>query len=293
MSVTMLTDALKSEVYRFGKNRTTLLWSIVFFPAVSLVLGLIGQMFIKSKMVEIQGAQLPPGAIGKLLAGGPMNLADSLVGLAGELANPMLLLFVLIGAATVYAGDYRWESWRLTTARNTRLNLILGKVGTVKLIALAALLLMLALGLIGEVGKAMIFARPLGFTPTADSTAHFGLLALIAYIRVVQVTLLGLLAAVVTRSLIATLFVPIVVSVAQAIFANFIPMLGWEPSDWRAHALFPGLSYDILKAAILQTPTTDAGSAAVWAAAIGLTLWCLVPLAAAIAWFSRQDLSKE
>ena len=36
--------------------------------------------------------------------------------------------FVLIGAATIYAGDYRWETWRLISARNTRSNLLAGKV---------------------------------------------------------------------------------------------------------------------------------------------------------------------
>ena len=40
------------------------------------------------------------------------------------------VMFVLIGAATIYAGDYRWETWRLISARNSRVNLLLAKSGT-------------------------------------------------------------------------------------------------------------------------------------------------------------------
>lgn len=291
MSVTMLADALRSEAYRFTKNRVTLLWSVVFFPVVALVLGTLGQLFIKTKMAEVRDATLPPGVAEKLLATGTLNLGESLPTLAADLANPILILFILIGAATIFAGDYRWESWRLTTARNSRLNLILGKVGVAKLLTLTALLLMMVLGLIGEAAKGVIFDRSLSFSIGGDSLGQTGLLFLLAYVRVVQITLLALLAAVLTRSLIATLFVPIVVSLAQAIFANFLPMLGWGVDDWRAQFLFPGFAYDTLKAAIETGGGMSADGAVL--ALVSLILWCLVPLAGAIGWFGRQDLSKE
>lgn len=286
----MLADTLRSEAYRFSKNRTAAFWSVLFFPVVALVIGLAGQVFLKSKMGEIQGANLPP----ELLASGPLNLGQSLVSVATDMANPMTLLFVLIGMATLYAGDYRWETWRLTTARNSRLNLILGKVGVAKLLTLVALLVLLVFGMIGELGKAIIFARPLTFSMDGETAANFGQLFLLSYIRIVQVGLLGLLAAVMTRSLIATLFVPIVVSIAQAFAGNFIAFLGWAPTSWQPHILMPNISYDVLKGAIQQTPSLMAeGGDGVGYAIAGLLLWCVVPLAAAIAWFNRQDLSKE
>jgi ABC-2 type transport system permease protein len=37
-------------------------------------------------------------------------------------------LFLMIGAAAILAGDYRWETWRLLTPRNTRQNLLLAKL---------------------------------------------------------------------------------------------------------------------------------------------------------------------
>ncbi|MFC5343851.1 hypothetical protein ACETK8_12255 [Brevundimonas staleyi] len=286
----MLADALRSEAYRFAKNRTTAFWSILFFPVTALVIGIAGQVFMKSKMVEIQGANLPPD----LIAGGPLDLGQSLVSVATDMANPITLLFVLIGMATLYAGDYRWETWRLTTARNSRLNLILGKVGVAKLLTMVVLLVMLVFGMIGELGKAVIFARPLTISMDGETAAKFGELLLLNYIRIVQVGLLGLLAAVMTRSLIATLFVPIVVSIAQAFVGNFIAFVGWTPQSWQPNLLLPNISYDVLKGAILQTPTLTTGmDSGVWPAILGLLLWCVVPLVAAIAWFNRQDLSKE
>ncbi|CAN5249703.1 ABC transporter permease [soil metagenome] len=284
----MLADSLFSESYRFLRNRPAVLWSTLFVPVVGLVITVLSQMFLKQRMGEIKDARLPPG----LLNGGPLNLGAQLVDLAAGLANPMTILFVMIGAAIVYAGDYRWETWRLISARNTRPNLILGKVGVVKLLALSAVLIMLVFGFVGEVAKGFIFERPMSFGMDGADVGHFFGLALVSYVRVVQVTLLGLLAAVVTRSLLATMFVPLVVSVAQFFLMQSMPLMDWKPTDWFAQFLIPGLATDTLHAAIhggMGAPE----SGAAWLATVSLILWCVVPLAAAIGWFSRQDLSKE
>jgi ABC-2 type transport system permease protein len=288
--VSLLTDAVSSEAYRFFRNRMTVFWSVLFLPVLLLVVGSIGQVFLKQKMASINvNGQLPPA----LLTSGPMDLGHALVKSAGDLANPMLLLFVLIGAATLYAGDYRWETWRLISARNARPNLILGKVGVAKLLTLLALIVFLAFDFVGEIAKGVIHDQSFAFTFGGKEAGQFGLLALTSYVRVVQVGLLGLLAAVVTRSLLATLFVPLVVSVAQFFLMQSMPLFGWEGTEWYAQAAVPGLAMDTLKSAILGGAASAAPSATVWAAAISLGLWCVIPLAAAIAWFQRQDLSKE
>lgn len=284
----MLADALRSEAYRFSKNRPAVLWSTMFVPVLMLVISAVGQYFLKHKMGELKGANLPPG----LLEPGPLDLGQAIVGLAGELANPILLLFILIGAATIYAGDYRWETWRLISARNTRPNLILGKVGVVKLLSLVALVILLVFGFVGELIKGAIFERPYAFTFGGKEAGQFGLLFLIAYVRTVQVTLLGLLAATFTRSLLATLFVPLAVSIGQFFLMQGMPLMDWETTDWYALTLMPGLANDLLGAVIRGEPGAPEG-AAVWIAAATLVGWCLIPLAASIAWFQRQDLSKE
>ena len=288
--MSMLTDAISSEAYRFSKNRMAVFWSTMFLPVVLLIIGSIGQYFLKQKMVEVGGdVRLPP----ELLTSGAMDLGHSLVKLAGDLANPMLLLFVLIGTATLYAGDYRWETWRLSSARNTRANLILGKVGVAKMLTLFALVVFFVFDFAGDIAKGLIHGQSFVFHFGGKEAGQMALLALSSYVRVVQVGLLALLAAVVTRSLLATLFVPLVVSVAQFFLMQSMPLFGWEGSEWYAQALIPGLAYDTLKSAIMGGALSGVSSATVWAAAISLILWCGVPLIASIAWFQRQDLSKE
>jgi len=288
--MTILADAVFSEAYRFTKNRMTVFWSVVFLPIALLCLSSIGQFFLKQKMAEIgNDPRLPPGLLGQ----GALDLGQGLIKLAGDMSNPLLLLFIMIGTATLYAGDYRWETWRLTSARNTRANLILGKVGVAKLLTLAALIVFLIFGFAGELVKGMIHGQSYVFHFGGKQAGEFGLLALIGYIRVVQVGLIGLLAAVMTRSLLATLFVPLVVSIAQFFLMQSMPLIGWEGTEWYAQAVIPGLAYDNLKSAIIGGAMSAVPDATVWAAAISLIGWCVVLLLAAIAWFQRQDLSKE
>lgn len=286
----MLADAVRSESWRLLHNRTAVFWSVVFVPLISLVLAIGGYLFLQSKMSDA-GAGLPAEL---KLDAGALDLGASLVEAAGSLANPGVLAFLLIGAATVFAGDYRWETWRLITARNSRPNLIMGKTGAVKLMALAGLILVLIASLGADVAKGVIFDRSFTFGFGADEARAFGLLALLSYVRVVQFLLLSLLAATVTRSLLAALFVPLVIGVAQAFLVKLSPLLGWQVGDWPTMLLFPGDAYEVLKAAVIggmEAASQPAG--AVWRASAGLALWSLVPFLAALWWFQRQDLSKE
>ncbi|HBY42720.1 MAG TPA: hypothetical protein DEH03_03350, partial [Brevundimonas sp.] len=122
----------------------------------------------------------------------------------------------------------------------------------------------------------------------------FGLLALLSYVRVVQFLLLGLLAATVTRSLLAALFVPLVIGVGQFFLAKLSPLFGWQMGDWATMLLLPGEGYELLKVLVqggMEAALIPAG--AVWRAVTGLALWSFAPFFLALWWFQRQDLSKE
>ncbi len=284
----MLADAIRSEAYRFSKNRSAVLWSTMFVPVLLLILSGAAQYFLKARTAELKDANLPP----ELLKVGPLDLGQAMLGQAADLANPILLLFILIGAATLFAGDYRWETWRLVSARNIRPNLILGKVAVVKLLCFVALAILLVSGFLSELLTGAIFERSFTFTFDAGDAATFSLLCLTAYIRVLQVTLIGLLAATFTRSLLAALFIPLAVSIGQFFLLQAMPLMNWGPGDWYAQALMPGLATDTLMSAI-QGEAGSASAQTLWMAALSLSAWCLVPLLASIAWFQRQDLSKE
>lgn len=286
----MLADAIRSESWRLLHNRTAVFWSVIFVPAISLILAAGGYLFIQSKMSGA-AAGLPPEL---KLDAGALDLGASLVEAAGGLANPGVLAFLLIGAATVFAGDYRWETWRLITARNSRPNLIMGKAGAVKLMALAGLGLYLIASMGADVAKGVIFGHSFAFGFGGDEARAFGLLTLLSYVRVVQFLLLSLLAATLTRSLLAALFVPLVVGVGQFFLAKLSPLFGWQMGDWATMLLLPGDAYEVLKAVIaggMEAAVLPAGAA--WRAIAGLALWSLAPFLAALWWFQRQDLSKE
>ncbi len=292
----MLADAVRSEAYRFTKNRMAIFWSVLFLPILFLAIGTAVQMVTKARSAEMARA-LPPELTaegGPLSTSGPLDLGQSLVAQAGGFANPMVLLFVLIGAAILYAGDYRWETWRLTSARNTRANLVLGKVAVVFAVVLAALVTWLFFGMISELIKAAIFSRPLAFGFGAEEAGRFGSLVALGVTRLMQFTMIGLLAAVLTRSLLAALFVPLVVAVGQFFLMQSLPLFGWTPGDLQSQLLIPGLATDSLKALIQGGPDAAAATEGLgWKASLSLALWTVVPLVAAVAWFQRQDLSKE
>ena len=285
----MLADAIRSEAYRLAQNRMTLFWSVAFVPLLFIVGGVIFHIVSKSRMPGLEGvAALPP----ELSANAPIDLMDGLNLAFGAVANGGILVFMLIAAATLYAGDYRWETWRLISARNSRINLVLGKVAVFKLTALIAMIAFLLAGLIYSVSEAVVYGRPLAVQSEGFDPGRFLLGLGLGWVRIVQYAMIALLAAVVTRSLLAALFVPVVVGFAQGLIGGpGLVFLGWEPTQWHTQLLLPGLAYDTLKTAIGGAPGQPDGLAL--KAGISLALWTLAPLLAALAWFQRQDLSKE
>lgn len=285
--MSLLIESMASEAYRLTRNRMALFWSVLFVPLLFAV-GSVGYHLIAKTKMEAMSGQLDISAI---LAKGPLNLADALTMGAGFGANGAILVFTLIGAATLYAGDYRWETFRLISARNSRMNLILGKVSVFKMLALAAMLAFLAASFVYTIAEAMVFERRLSFDFDAADLGRFALTWLASWVRIIQYAMLALLTATVTRSLLAALFVPFVVGFAQAFLGGpGLLLLDWSPQAWQSQLLLPGLAFDTVKAAIAGATQPDG---LLLKALTSLTLWTLAPLAAAIAWFNRQDLSKE
>ena len=290
----MLADAIRAENFRLWKNRTTLLWSTVFVPVMGVIFGAVGIFVMKASEAKITSDTKMPPQVMELMSSTPINLVEAITKNAGELDNPALLLFVLIGAATIYAGDYRWETWRLISARNSRANLLLGKLTVTALLALVAMGLMLVAGLFETLIRASVFTRPLTFGLTGELAGQFVAGVGLSWLRIVQFTMMGMLAAVVTRSLLVALFVPLVVGVAQFFTPQILAPMGVMPDAWLSILMNPGAAMDALKLAVIQpegAPPLPDGM--LLKSVVSLALWTLVPLAGALAWFNRQDLSKE
>lgn len=291
----MLADSVLSEFYRLMRNRMAVFWSVLFVPLLFVGGGIIFHLVTKSRMEDMTGDLSASGITATAQVEAVEDLGQDLLKIAGIAANGAILVFMLIGASTLYAGDYRWETWRLTSARNSRINLILGKVGVFKFLTLIAIAVFVIAGLIFSVSGAVINGSSLAFTFDGGDAGSFALTLLLSYIRIIQYAMIALLAAVLTRSLLAALFVPVVLGFAQTLLGGpGLAMLGWEPTAWPAQLLLPGLAFDTLKA-VAGPDGAPAGmpDGLVIKSIVSLLLWTLAPLAGAIAWFNRQDLSKE
>jgi ABC-2 type transport system permease protein len=285
----MLADAIRAEGYRFVRNRTAVFWSVLFVPIALLILGVVVSFAAKGNQAELAEVSAELGMVSE-----PLNLGAALVANAAALAGGPLLLFVLIGAATLFAGDYRWETWRLIRARNRRPNLILAKLAALIMLAFAAMIALLIFSMIGEPIRAAIFERDLTFSLSGEEIgAFFGLFGL-GWLRIVQFTMIALLAAVATRSLLAALFVPMALGAAQALGTPILGGMGVAPDSWTFQLLLPGQGFDVLKGLLLGGEGAPGVPVALqvkaWTSLIG---WTVLPLLAALAIFERQDLSKE
>lgn len=289
----MVFDALRAETYRLLKNRAQIFWSVLLVPLLFAVGGVGYHILTKTKGDEAAAAAGLPIA----LPSAAINLADAIQMGADKGANGALLVFMLIAAATVYAGDYRWETWRLISARNDRVSLILGKVGAMKLLAIAAMLVFTLAAFVFFIAQAVIYQRPVTVQMDATDWGKTALVWLLSYVRIIQYGLIALATGVLTRSLLASLFVPWALGFGQSVLGAppVMMLLGLKPDGWPAQLLLPGLAYDSLKnlvvPGIVQLPMETPPP--LWPALIGLALWTLLPLALALVWFQKQDLSKE
>lgn len=290
----MLVDAIRAEGFRLSKNRTALFWSVMFAPILTLVIGAITSFVLKSTETKLMADTKAPPELKELLTSAPLDMGHALVAGAGNLANPLVLAFVVIGASTLYAGDYRWETWRLISARNSRPNLLLGKLAVVAGLALTGMLLMLLSNLAENLIRAAVFDRTLTFSMTGEMLGRFLGFAGLSWLRILQFTMMGMLAAVFTRSLLAALFVPLVVGVAQFFSPQMLLPMGVMPDAWLSILVNPGAATDAIQTMIEGGPGAaalpDGLGLKAW---VSMGLWTLVPLAGALAWFRKQDLSKE
>ena len=290
----MLVDAIRAEGFRLSKNRTALFWSLAFVPILSVAIGAVTSFVLKGSETRILADEKMPQELKAALGRGTLDMADALVTAASSLANPLVLLFVLIGAATLYAGDYRWETWRLISARNSRVNLLLAKLAVVAVLALAAMGFMLLGSVIENLIKAAVFERTLSFAVTGEAAGRFiGFLGL-SWLRIIQFAMIGMLAAVVTRSLLAALFVPLALGIAQFFSPQMLLPMGVTPDAWLSMLVNPGASIDAIQTVIAggerAAALPDGLLVKAW---ISVGVWTLIPLAGALAWFRKQDLSKE
>lgn len=273
----MLADAISSEAFKLSKNRTVWFWGFAFPAIVALVLGIGAAVFMHSQpMVRLM----------------PINLAGQLLKSVADAGSPLTQLLVLIPAASLFGGEYRWETWRLLVPRNSRFNLLAAKI---VVFAIGCALAVILLGLQSLISNG-VMALVNGNHLTWEPGDRFGLNLLgqfaISWAQLLCVGAVAALIGVISRSNVGAIVVPILFGVVQSILGGLARIDPEHLVPLRLLGL-PGLASDILHNYVAGNVAPINGHALAQESAVTLALWILAGFGLALLYFQRQDLSKE
>lgn len=277
----MLIDALRAEFWRLLHHRAALIWGFVFLPVMILV--------------GLMGSAIWARANGILVDNMDMNALDLPLSTLERLPGPWLMFFSLIGAANMFAADYRFETWRLTVPRNARAMIIVARLTVFAVAVLASIAAILLAQILATVFALVLAGTAPSFSAPELVATNLASLVGLGIWRLLQFSLIVLLVAILTRSIMAAVLLPLLM---LGVEYTLIGMMGTGAAnpDWRSVLALPTLAFNILSAhaqSIAAAPGSVVGTDAVHKALVSMGLWTLGPLALALALFQRQTLSRE
>ncbi|ATQ42579.1 ABC transporter permease subunit [Caulobacter mirabilis] len=285
----MLADAFAAERLRLSKARGTLFWSLLFVPIV-VMLSAIGNAVFMAFVVGKSGHD--PATV----LGSAVDLSQQAMSALNISGFFLAQIFFMICASQVLAGDYRWETWRLLTPRNTRINLMLGKLLTFGVAAAAGLVALIIGRLLGGIIDALIVGSPIALSRNpGEAVSAFAGLFLICWLELMTLAAVAACVAVATRNGVAALLVPIGLWLVQGFVIAGAQKGFPTPHDPPLHwlAALPALSVNTVKSAIaMDTPAYAQPTSAPFALAF-LLAWLVGLVALALFLFRRQDLTRE
>jgi ABC-2 type transport system permease protein len=275
----MLADAIAAERFRLLRDRSTLFWGFCFAPLAGFLLNVGGDLFLRFVMKK----PLPGLAVG---------LVDQVIKTLSSGASTFGALFLMIGAAAVLAGDYRWETWRLLTPRNTRQNLLLAKLVVVGEAVFWSLFLSALLSALAALMGSAINGKTVALSLLDRNPFDIvGVLA-ITWLEAMTLAALAACVGVVSRSTLGVVIACLGVRFVQTILAGALRMTEQGPPSWKLLSI-PVFDADLLRAALLAPDQLGAASGSAGAALLALVAWTAALTAAAVWLFGRQDLTKE
>lgn len=269
----MIAEALNAELFKLLRNRWSLFWAFGFLPLFTLAAGMIEETAVRAYVGDVLSYANP--------------IRYGFEGL-GTMQPSILQLFAIVGAAILFAGEYRWETWRAILPRNDRAAVMMAKL---LVFALVAAVCILACGL-ARFGVGVYDAM---LTGSADwpEAPWLGLLVgfAVAFLQLMVTGALAMLVAVISRSLMAAIVAPVMILVALDLSSLRFRL---ETGELWLAALpnFAGRAGREFGLALLGEPDAI-GLHLAGPGAIAMTLWIVLFVAAAIALFRVQDLSRE
>lgn len=281
----MLADAFAAERLRLSKARGLLFWGFLFVPIVSLAFGLLGALIT----VATRRAPTDPG-----LAFAANDLAKAASEAMTQTDLIPVQLFFMLAAAALVADDYRWETWRLVTPRNTRANLLLAKLMTFGVGAAGSILLLAVLSMVSALIDGLVTGD--GFTSTYSFTTdliRLGGSFATSWLELMAMAALAMLLVVLTRNAIPAVIGSIGLWLVQLIVIDRITKGLTAPPGIVDFAFLPAFSADVLRTALLAGAPPESQPALWPLAFLALALWGAGFTTLAVWVFRRQDLTRE
>ena len=275
----MLADAIAAERFRLLRDRSALFWGFCFAPIVGFLLSVGGDLFLRN-------------VIKKPMPGVTVGLVDQVIKALSGGASTFGALFLMIGAAAVLASDYRWETWRLLTPRNTRQNLLLAKLVVVGEAVFWSLLLTAVLSALAALVGSVIGGRGLAFSMFDRNLFDVvGVLA-ITWLEAMTLAALAACVGVLSRSTMGVVIACLGVRFVQTVLASSLRLMEQGQPSWKLLVL-PAFDADLLRAALLDPGQLGAASGSAGVALAVLAAWVAILATGAVFLFRRQDLTKE
>lgn len=271
----MLADAIAAEIFRLRRSTAVLFWGFLAVPLMALLFNLVLDSWIRLHM------NLPA----------PLDIGRQVIVGIGLTQSAFFQIFYAAAAASLFAADYRWETWRLLTPRNSRANLILARFAVYGGACAASLVLLGLFALIqclyaAAIGGAVLMAPQPFLLPLLGAF-------LIGWCELM--VLGGIVAAIAIATRAAT---GALMAAMAFCFGQWVLMALLHP--WQAapvwYAALPRLSAYVLRAFVSGqelAPGVAANAAQGGLAALCLLGWMLAALALALGLFQTQELSRE
>ncbi len=272
----MLADAIAAERFRLSRDRVSLFWGFGFAPLITMLFSMAMDLFARA---VLHRPSMP---------GETTDLANRAMGAVAGASGPFTALFLLIGAAAIFAGDYRWETWRLVTPRNSRTNLLAAKLIVFAEVAAWSLLLTAVTAVLAGLFSAMVNRATLVAPPTGSAfLGHFAGVFVVTWLEVLLVGALAALVGVLTRSTLGAVIAGLVVVVVQSTLGAAL-----HGASWKSLAV-PAYASRILKTFVTAPDELRPETGAAGLGLVLLLAWLVVLAGGAIILFRRQDLTRE
>lgn len=262
---------LGPDLLKLRKDRAVLFWGFLAVPA-----------FMSLVAAALYGIPPPMGADGAVMT---LPLERALVRALAIGGNPIAHLFFAVGAAGIFAGEYRHGGWRHLVPRNSRSALMAAKFVTFTLAAGASLLLLLAGELLAALAIPALRGGQSASGLGAGAVQAIGLSFLVSLLELSILGAMVALMAVTTRSTMGAILPPFLLSLGATTAAALLA--GPDPPPLVP---LPTFAADAIRLWIGEGaefgPDAAAGLAVLlawWVGLVGLTLFL----------FARQDLTAE